>query len=246
MGKKIPGFLLAGAFAVFSLSAAGDEKAEAVRESLQKWAPGVQPQSIKPAPIDGIYEVVVEGQVFYFSQDGRYAMQGQLLDLATRTNLTEERLKVMRAAAISDLDEQNMVVFEPKQAKHTVSIFTDIDCGYCRQLHQHIEEYNELGIKIRYLAFPRAGIGSSSYDKAVEVWCAKDPREAMTQAKAGKPVENTSKCDSPVADQFNLGQSLGVDATPTLILEDGSTLPGLVRPQMLANILERKAANQPQ
>lgn len=245
MGRKLLGFLLTGVLVTFAFSAVGDEEKEAVRASLQKWAPGVQPQSIKAAPIPGIYEVVVEGQVFYISQDGRYAMQGQLLDLANRTNLTEERLKVMRAAAIDGLDEQNMIVFGPEQAKHTVNIFTDIDCGYCRQLHRHIDEYNELGIKIRYLAFPRAGIGSSSYDKAVEVWCAKDRHQAMTQAKAGKPVENTAKCDNPVAEQFNLGQSLGVNATPTLILEDGSTLPGLVRPQNLVNILERKIAAHP-
>lgn len=245
MGKKLLGFLLAGGLVALSFSAIGDEKIEAVRASLQKLVPGVEPQSIKPAPIPGIYEVVLEGQVFYLSQDGRYMVQGQLVDLATRTNLTEERLKVIRAAAISNLDEQNMIVFGPKQAKHTVNVFTDIDCGYCRQLHQHIEEYNALGLKIRYLAFPRAGIGSSSYDKAVEVWCAKDPHQAMTQAKAGKSVEDTAKCENPVADQFKLGQSLGVNATPTLMLEDGTVLPGLVRPQALVNLLEQKVAVHP-
>jgi thiol:disulfide interchange protein DsbC len=245
MGKKIPDLLLAGVLAIFSISAAADEEMDAVRASLQKWVPGAQPQSIKAAPIAGIYEIVLEGQVFYLSQDGRYAMQGQLVDLATRTNLTEERLKTIRAAAINALDERDMVVFGPKQAKYTVSVFTDIDCGYCRQLHQHVNDYNKLGIKIRYLSFPRAGIGSSSYDKAVDVWCAKNRQQAMTQAKADKPVENTSQCKNPVASQFNLGQSLGVNATPTLILEDGTMLPGLVRPQTLVDLLEQKVAARP-
>jgi thiol:disulfide interchange protein DsbC len=245
MRKRIPGLLLTGALAIFSISAAADEEIEAVRASLQKWVPGIQPQSIKSAPIAGIYEVILEGQVLYLSQDGRYAMQGQLVDLATRTNLTEERLKTIRAAAINALDKRNMIVFEPKKAKYTVNVFTDIDCGYCRQLHQHVDEYNKLGIKIRYLSFPRAGIGSSSYDKAVDVWCAKDRQQAMTQAKADKPVENTSQCENPVADQFNLGRSLGVNATPTLILEDGTMLPGLVRPQALVNLLEQKVVARP-
>ncbi|MGR6036085.1 MAG: DsbC family protein [Candidatus Nitrosoglobus sp.] len=245
MGKEISSLLLAGILAIFSISAAADEKIDAVRASLQRWVPGAQPQSIKPAPIPDLYEVVLEGQVFYLSQDGRYAMQGQLIDLATRTNLTEERLKTMRAAAINALDERDMIVFGPKQAKYTVSVFTDIDCGYCRQLHQHVNDYNKLGIKIRYLSFPRTGIGSPSYDKAVAVWCAKDRQQALTRAKADKPVENTSQCKNPVADQFNLGQSLGVNATPTLILDDGTMLPGFVRPQALINFLEQRAAARP-
>jgi thiol:disulfide interchange protein DsbC len=242
MWKRIEGFLLAGILVALPLSLLADEGSEAVRAALKKWVPEVQPQSIERAPVPGIYEVVFEGQVFYLSEDGHYALQGQLVDLTTRTNLTEERLKGMRAVALNAIDEQNMIVFGPKQAKHTVNVFTDIDCGYCRQLHQQVDAYNELGIKIRYLASPRAGIGSSSYDKAVQVWCAKDRQQAITQAKAGKAVEGTSECENPVADQFELGQSLGVNATPTLILEDGAVLPGFIRPQALANFLEQKVA----
>lgn len=247
MRKKIPGLLLAGILVTFSILAlaAADKGVEAVRASLAKWAPGIQPQSIKPVPISGIYEVVVDGQVFYISQDGRYVMQGQLIDLATRTDLTEQRLKTIRLAAIDALDGQDMIIFGPEQAKYTVTIFTDIDCGYCRRLHQHMDEYNKLGIKIRYLSFPRAGIGSSSYDKAVAVWCAKDPKRAFTRSMLDQPVENTSQCENPVADQFNLGLTLGVNATPTLILADGTMVPGLVQPQALADILAQKVAARP-
>lgn len=215
----------------------GKEAVESVRTALQKWLPEVKPQSIDSTPIPGIYEMVLDGQVYYLSQDGRYLMQGHLIDLTTRTNLTESRLQALRVAALSKVDEKDMIIFGPKEPKYTVSVFTDIDCGYCRRLHQQVKEYNNLGIKIRYLAFPRAGIGSSSYDKAVAVWCAKDRHLAMTRAKADKPVENTSKCENPVARQFNLGQSLGVNATPSLILEDGRLLPGLIPPQDLVNYL---------
>lgn len=239
MGRKIQGFLLAGALGVLAFSAVAGEGEESVRAALQKWLPEMEPQSIHSTPIPGIYEVILEGQVYYLSQDGRYLMQGQLIDLMTRTNLTEARLKVKRTAALSELNEKNMIVFSPQDPKYTVSIFTDIDCPYCRRLHQQVEDYNELGIKIRYLAFPRAGIGSSSYDKAVKVWCAEDRHQAMTRAKAGKPVENTSQCENPVAKQFNLGLSLGVNATPSLILEDGTLLPGFIPPQALASYLEK-------
>ncbi|BAW80208.1 thiol-disulfide interchange protein DsbC [Candidatus Nitrosoglobus terrae] len=240
MEKKISGLLFAGTLAVFSVLVVADEKITSVQTALKKFMPGVQLQSIKPTPIPGLYEIVIEGQVLYFSEDGRYAVQGQLVDLATRTNLTEERMNAVRAKAINALDKRDMIVFGPKEAKYTVNIFTDIDCPYCRQMHQHVDEYNKLGIKIRYLSFPRAGIGSASYDKAVAVWCAKDRQQALTQAKADKPIENTAnKCKNPVADQFNLGQSLGVNATPTLILDDGTMLPGFIRPQALVSFLEQ-------
>lgn len=239
MSRKIRGFLLAGVVGMLSSSAFAEEGEEAVRAALQKWLPKMELQSIRSTPIPGIYEVILGGQVYYLSQDGRYLMQGQLVDLMTRTNLTEERMKALRVAALSKVDEKNMVVFSPPDPKYTISIFTDIDCPYCRRLHRHVEDYNDLGIKIRYLAFPRAGIGSSSYDKAVNVWCAEDRHQAMTRAKSGKPVGHTSQCESPVAKQFKLGQSLGVRATPSLILEDGTLLPGFIPPQALANYLEK-------
>ncbi len=244
MGKEIRGFLVVAVLGILSFSAVAEEGEESIRAALQKWLPEMEPQSIHSTPIPGIYEVVLEGQVYYLSQDGRYLMQGQLVDLMTRTNLTEARLKVKRAAALSELNEKNMIVFSPQEPKYTVSVFTDIDCGYCRRLHQQVKGYNDLGIKIRYLAFPRAGIGSSSYDKAVEVWCAKDRRQAMTRAKADKPVENTFKCENPVAKQFNLGRSLGINATPSLILEDGTLLAGFIPPQALASYLEKNLKNK--
>jgi thiol:disulfide interchange protein DsbC len=170
---------------------------------------GAKPDSINSTAISGLYEVIVGGQVLYLSEDGRFAVQGDILDLSSRANLTENRRGELRGKAIEAIGENNMVVFAPEGAvRHTVTVFTDIDCGYCRKMHSQMTDYYKEGIKIRYLLFPREGIGSESYNKAVAVWCADNRPEAMTKAKRGENVERKT-CDNPVKAHYELGQKAG-------------------------------------
>ena len=204
---------------------------------LQTVLKGEKPDSITPSAIAGLYEVVLGGQVIYLSEDGQFAVQGEIVNLTSLDNLTENRRGQLRGKAIDALGEQNMVVFGPEgPVKHTVTVFTDIDCGYCRKLHTQIEAYNKEGIKVRYLWFPREGIDSESYKKAVAVWCADDRRAAMTKAKRGENIELKS-CDNPVKREYELGQKLGVRGTPSIILESGDMIPGYVSPTQLAEML---------
>ena len=136
-----------------------------------------------------------------------------------------------------------MIVFEPEKIEHTITVFTDIDCGYCRKLHQQMDGYNDLGIRIRYMAFPRAGIDSASFDKAADVWCAKDRHQAMDDAKDGIKVSAKS-CDNPVKAQYELGRKIGVKGTPALFLESGQMLPGYVPPKRLKQLLDEQALTQ--
>ncbi|HHW76066.1 MAG TPA: DsbC family protein [Xanthomonadaceae bacterium] len=215
---------------------------------LQAALNGEKPDSVAPAVIPGLYEVVLGGQVLYLSEDGRYVVQGDILDLGSRDNLTENRRGEMRGKAIEAVGENNMVIFAPEgSVKHTVTVFTDIDCGYCRKMHSQMTAYNKEGIKIRYLWFPREGIGSESFNKAVAVWCADNRQDAMTKAKRGENVERKT-CDNPVQAQYELGQKLGVRGTPSLILESGEMIPGYVPPTQLAQLLaesKAKPAAQP-
>ncbi len=212
---------------------------------LQTALSGATPDSISPTAIPGLYEVLIGGQVLYLSEDGRFALQGDLLDLSARDNLTENRRGELRGKAIEAVGENNMVVFAPEEpAKYTVTVFTDIDCGYCRKMHSQIAAYNKEGIKVRYLMFPREGVGSDSFDKAVTVWCSDDRREAITKAKRGENIERKT-CDNPVQAQYELGQKLGVRGTPSLILEDGEMIPGYVPPTQLAELLARHKGAKP-
>ncbi len=155
---------------------------ETIRQALAKSMPSAKVESIKPSEISGIFEVIVGGNIFYVSDDGKYLIQGHLVDIAARTDLTEEKMSGARKQALDNLGVDKMIVFEPKVSKYTVSIFTDIDCGYCRKLHSEIDQYMAQGITIRYLFFPRAGKGSDSDHKAVSVWCADDRKAALTAA----------------------------------------------------------------
>ncbi len=230
--------MLAGLFLVNPSALAADQAGEnAVRDSLGS----IKPDRIAPAAIAGLYEVVIGPHVFYVSADGKYMIQGDLMDLGTRKNLTEPVRLAAQQAAIDGIGEDNMLIFSPEKPKHTITVFTDIDCGYCRKLHQEIGRLNELGIKVRYLMFPRAGVNSHSYEKAVSVWCADDPKSALTTAKSGKEPE-AKQCDNPVKEHMAMGQMIGVQGTPTIVMENGDILPGYVPADRLAAMLDQQAA----
>jgi thiol:disulfide interchange protein DsbC len=228
---------------VFSQVAIGESK----QPNLSRLQAAIGKQKldqVKPTPIPGIYEVISGSEILYLTEDGQFVFQGNIIDLEAQNNLTEVRRNDLRSDAVDAIEEKNMVVFAPdKEAQHMVTIFTDIDCGYCRKLHSEIADYMQKGIKVRYLMFPRAGLNSESYHKAVSVWCAEDRQEAMTRAKRGESVA-PKKCPNPVQAQAELGQSLGVQGTPSIILESGQMIPGYVPAEQLAQMLSETDSTQ--
>lgn len=216
-------------FVLLAQSAWGEQPVavERVRSKLAELVPEQAPDSIKPTPIKDLYEVVYGAQVMYVSAEGRYLLRGNLIDLDQRQDLTEQTRSGARKEALAKVDESEMLVFSPSSKKtlHTLTVFTDIDCPYCRKLHSEINEYTNAGIKVRYLLFPRTGKNSPSYYKAVNVWCAKDRNEALTKAKQGKELPKRT-CKNPVQSQMELGQLIGVNGTPATVLENGEMVPG--------------------
>jgi len=237
------------AFALCSLLLASSAQAQEVsqdiqdqiRNSLKILLPGIQPDEIRSTPLDNLYEVTFGGRLVYLTADGRYLIQGKMIDLETRTEITEERLSELKMAALAKVSEDQMVIYGPKDAKDTVTVFTDIDCGFCRKLHSEMARYNEAGIRIRYLFYPRAGIGSDSYDKAVSVWCADDRKAAMDKSKAGQEIPARS-CENPVDEHYALGQTMRVTGTPALLLEGGEMVPGYVPANKLRKALDARRA----
>ncbi len=229
------------ACSVVSSAALADSASEiaTVKQAVQRAIPDGSPESVTPAPIPGFYEVVMGAQVFYVSADGKLLLDGNLYDLQTRRNLTDDRKSESRKKIVDAIDESTMVVFEPKDVKYTVTVFTDIDCGYCRKLHSEIRSYMDKGIKIRYAAFPRSGKDTPSYYKAIGVWCAKDRKTALTNAKLGGAVEE-KKCDHPIDKHMAAGLSIGVSGTPTMVFPNGHVVPGYVNAGQLVQILENE------
>jgi thiol:disulfide interchange protein DsbC len=216
-----------------------DAGIDAVRSAVLKALPGMAAEDIQPSAVAGLYELRQSGQYGYVTSDGRYLLDGDLIDLSTRTNLTENNRKQDRVTQLAALGEENLIVFAPENgaAKYAVTVFTDIDCGYCRKMHREVEEYNAQGIAIRYAFYPRSGPNSPSFQKAERVWCSADRKQALTLAKQGAEITGPSDCANPVAREYALGAELGLRGTPMMILPDGEVVNGYVPAAALAERL---------
>jgi len=237
--KKFYGWVLASSMLAAPMAMAGEaEDIVAVKATLATLMPQAKPDNVSQSVLPGMYEAVYGPQIIYVTKDGRYMFEGDLYDIQQRVNLTENKREVGRAKVVSAIDPQSMIVFAPEKPKYTITAFTDIDCGYCRKLHNQITEYNKLGIAVRYAAFPRSGVDTPSYVKAVSVWCADDRKKAMTIAKSGETPEK-KQCDNPVKKHMDAAKEVGVSGTPTLVLESGQVIPGYVGPARLLMILDQ-------
>ena len=217
--------------------AAGTPEAR-VREALKRINANIRVESIEAAPIPGFREVVATGQVVYVSDDGKYLFQGGLLDIANRKDLGELAMAKVRKQVLATLPESDRIVFAPAGTpKHTVVVLTDVECGYCRKFHSDIAQYNKLGIRVEYLAFPRSGLGSPDYQKMVAVWCAPDRKKALTDAKNGLPVAQGACASTPVDREYRAGQRMGLEGTPMLLTADGRMLGGYMPPEALLHRL---------
>ena len=191
--------------------------------------PELAPESVRPSPVPGIYEIMIGERVAYVTEDAKFMFQGDIYDLETEENLTEQRRADARLDAIDAVGESSMIVFEPEgSAEHTITVFTDIDCGYCRKLHREMAQYNDRGFRVRYLFFPRSGPNTDSWNKADNVWCADDRNDAMTRAKRGEKVKSDDCGSTPTSQHYRLGQSFGIRGTPAIITDNGVLVPGYV------------------
>ena len=214
---------------------------DTIRARLSLVDPDLEVVGVSPTPLEGLYLVELKRQGYlYTTVDGQYLIEGDMyrvLDAGVVVNLTDARRNVQRREMIAAVSKDEMIVFPPEgDVRAVLNVFTDVDCGYCRKLHQEMARINELGIEVRYLAYPRTGIGTASYDKMVTAWCSEDPRDAMTRLKQGQSLEALS-CESPVAEQYELGRAMGVRGTPALVLESGEMLPGYLPADELAKHL---------
>jgi len=211
------------------------------RQAIESINPDIRIDAISAAPLAGFQEVIVGGQVLYVSDDGKYLIQGSLFDIAAKRDLSQSGVNAVRRRLLATVPESERIVFAPANPKYTVSVFTDVECGYCRRLHQDIAEYNKRGIAIEYLAFPRMGLGSPDYRQMVSVWCAADRRKALTDAKEGRKVREAD-CENPVARHYDLGQRVGLTGTPMIVTADGVAMPGYLPPDALLSALQEMDA----
>lgn len=218
-----------------SSGAADQAQPTELSDKLAKLA-GSPPDSITESSVTGMKEARWGMTFGYITADeSAIIVEGNMLDIATGKNLTEASRGALRAAVMAKLVDDSTITFAPDNAISTVTVFTDVDCGFCRKLHQEMAEYHELGIAVRYVGYPRSGPDTESFRKTAAVWCSSDKHSAMNAAQAGDPMAGVeSDCNNPVAAHFALGSEIGLQGTPLLILEDGSAVNGYMPAAALA------------
>jgi thiol:disulfide interchange protein DsbC len=241
MLKNLAALVMAIAAAGLYVPAASADQPADPRAALVKLLPaGSKIEDLQPSPIPGIYQFMQGADVSYLTADGKYFLDGNLYDMGTRENLTEVLRTRARLVLINAVPESEMVIFSPKNPQYTITVFTDLDCQYCRKLHSEIAEINKLGVRVRYLFYPRSGPDTESWRKAEVVWCSPDRNEAFTRAKAGGQLDMNKTCgQTPVAREFALGQSVGVRGTPAIITESGDFINGYMPPHELLQAIKQ-------
>jgi thiol:disulfide interchange protein DsbC len=237
--KRTMAIILLGWWALVTGAAQAEDVSERLAARMTKLFPKEKVTDVTPAPIPGLYEVLVGASLFYVSADGRYVVHGDLIDLDAHVNVSDQRRSQARKQVFETMDSKGYIEFPSKlkETKKTLYVFTDIDCAYCRKLHTEVGRLNDAGIAVRYLAFPRTGINGPSFDKAVAVWCAPNRQEALTQSKLGIHIDSP-KCDNPVAKEFELGNSMGVTGTPSVYTDQGKHIGGYVPADELIKMVE--------
>jgi thiol:disulfide interchange protein DsbC len=223
------------------ITASGPLSVEEIKQLLQAKFPSASINHIAPSEVKGLYSFMLQGDLYYISDNGKYLLKGQMLDISTPKvrNVSSERIadiqkqeSPMRMAEIEKLSEEQMVVYKAPQEKHVVTIFTDVDCGFCQKLHRERQDYLDLGITLRYLAFPRAGLDSKSAAKLEGIWCANDQQLAMTEAKIEHKYR-TGNCKTPFKEHMALVRKFGLNGTPGIILENGDLIGGYLPAEVL-------------
>jgi thiol:disulfide interchange protein DsbC len=210
-----------------------DDELEAVRETVSGMFEQIKPEHIQPSPVDGWYAIQKGSIVAYISADGRYLLQGDLIDLDAGVNLSEASRNGTRRDLIAAITDDQVIKFSPADIKHSVTVFTDVDCTYCRRLHSQIDEYLERGIEVRYLLYPRNGPASKSWNTSEDVYCASDRNKALTAAKLDQEFQTVACDTSVIQDTYVLGQDIGLSGTPAIVLEDGTLIGGYLPPDAL-------------
>lgn len=245
MSKSMSAVVAASVIAVAAwVSTSASHADEDPRVELARKLPGdVKPDELRTTPIPGLYEIRRGADIGYVSSDGRYYISGEVHDLKTNANLTEQSLKDVRQKMLASAPESEMLIFGPP-SKYTITVFTDIDCGYCRKLHHDMPELNQLGIRVRYMFYPRSGPNTPAWKEAENVWCAPNRNDALTRAKNGEAVPDRTCRSNPVARQYALGNTLGIQGTPGIFTTEGDYLKGYLPPaQMLAQLQRLKTNN---
>ncbi|MDO6461391.1 DsbC family protein [Granulosicoccaceae sp. 1_MG-2023] len=232
---RAAGALTVSLLAGQAMAAEGD--AEKLRAALSEKMPKLEITEIAETPVPGVLELLSGGDIFYLTPDARYMIDGNLLDLENEINLTARRKGSAHMSLINAVGSDKMVVYPAEgETKRVMTVFTDTTCPYCAKLHKELGELRAGGVEVRYLLYPRAGMGSPAYEELQSVWCADDPRAAMDAINHGETIESR-QCDNPIAEHIALAREVGLRGTPLVYLDSGDIISGYRPAAQILSIL---------
>ena len=231
-------------FVVFALlqgvvNAEESKEIQQLRAALAKTMPDLPITSISESPIPGLLELVTGAQVYYITPNGKYVIEGNIIDVERRIDMTAQRKGRTQVAAINKIGDEKMVVYEPTAGEsqdRTITVFTDASCGYCRKLHQEIDGLLSQGVRVRYLLYPRAGLNTDASRVLESVWCSDNQQASMDMAKAGRRIDPLS-CENPIEEHIAMARQVGLQGTPMIFLDNGLVVPGYRPPDELIRLL---------
>jgi|TARA_B100000959_G_C14854519_1_gene571555 thiol:disulfide interchange protein DsbC len=238
-GLNVNNSILLIACSLICLSVSADEGIQEIERAFHSMTPIIKPSTIEKSPIKDVYLVTVGENAFYVTKRDGFLIMGNIYDLDRNVYLLTERWNKLIKEAIDTMPLNKMLVISPAKAKRFVTVFTDVDCVFCRRFHEEVGQLNRAGLEVRYLLYPGAGVQSESYKRLVSVWCADDQLQALTDAKQGKSLPSKN-CDNPVAAHFRLGQDIGLKGTPWIVLDNGKVISHYVA---VSELLEEVGLN---
>ncbi|TLU76330.1 bifunctional protein-disulfide isomerase/oxidoreductase DsbC [Mannheimia varigena] len=217
-----------GLMFVSTIVAASDVKLKNQLENM-----GATDVTISDSPLSGFKMATSNEGIVYISQDGQYVIQGKIFELKNG-----KAIDITNQGLMAELNSyaNEMIIYPAKNEKHAVTVFMDITCHYCHLLHERIKEYNDLGITIRYLAFPRGGMNTQTAKQMEAIWSAQDKIKALNDAENGK-LPTQLKTPEIVKKHYQLGVKFGVTGTPNMVTSSGELIAGYVEPKELAKML---------
>jgi thiol:disulfide interchange protein DsbC len=211
---------------IFSGLAHSQSEQQLKNDIQKKLGVNAKVRSVSPAPVTGLYEILVGNEIFYTDSTGKYLIQGEIIELSTGKNITEQRQSDLNRIKWSDLNQANAIKNVRGNGSRQLAIFSDPNCGYCKRLEKSLQQLDNVTIYTYLIPI----LSPDSAQKAKQIWCSSDPYKAYIDWMVnGVSPSGKTDCSNPLDKNLTTAKNYGITGTPTIFFTDGSRFPGAVQ-----------------
>ena len=231
LAATVAGVLAVGGPAAEAADAPAGVPEAAIRKGLTERVPTIKIDEVRATPLAGLYEVRMGSDIVYTDAEGAYIVRGDLLDLKSKRNLTEERVNKLNMIEFASLPLKDAVVWKTGTGARKIAVFADPNCGYCKRFEQELNGVKDLTVYTFIIPI----LGGDSPEKSKAIWCAKDSAAAWRSwmIDSVAPPKAAANCSAPMDRNLELSRKHRVNGTPAIVFEDGTRVPGMLNAQQL-------------